>query len=229
MAKNKYYSGQFNKQNGNQTFAATQSETQVENQEEQQMDNSEEEQQDVVETSDAQEAEKVIPAAPQVVEEELKKSDETKKTTTTVSSDKKGFKPVYKIELELTSYMEEMNPKKPIDPEVGGKWQYSLYTILRNIFNTDSQEQFNAEFNTVLGFFHKNKKSDNALSENFIYRPYMWTGSEKEYVVFRKLIQLIIETADHKARKSFASKIDFSKTFGELKEQERQLLINFYG
>lgn len=216
MAKHKYYSGNFNKQGGNQPSASSQPEVS----------------EDSVVTEEQQEEQPKVVATEEVVEKQEEPQvvqEEPKKNKSAVSVEKKGFKPVYKIELELTSYMDEMNPKKPIDPEVGGKWQYSLYTILRNIFNTDSQEQFNAEFNTVLSFFHKNKKNDNALSENFIYRPYMWTGSDKDYVVFRKLIQLIIETADPKVRKSFASKVDFSRTFAEMKEQERQLLINFYG
>jgi hypothetical protein len=215
MAKNKYYSGSFNKQDSNNDSVLESDESISE-------ETTTEEQ--VTETVKEEVTKPVVSSsAPQVVEEvkQVKKQNST--------SEQKGFKPVYKVELDLTSYMEEMDPKKAINPEEGGKWQYSLFTILRNIFNTDSQEQFNAEFNTVLNFFNKNRKADNALSENFIYRPYMWTGSEKEYVVFRKLIQLIIETADPKGRKSFVSKIDFSKTFSEMKEEERQKLINFFG
>lgn len=175
---------------------------------------------------------------PEVTVEELEVTEETSTVTTSEvppsspkssTSTVKGFTAVYKIELELQNYMEALDPKKAINPEEGSKWQYSLYTILRNIFKAESQEQFNNEFNTVLAFFNKNRKKDNALSENFIYRPYMWPGGDQEYVVFRKLIQLIIETADPKVRKSFMQRVDLSKYLAEMTEAERQMLINFYG
>lgn len=146
----------------------------------------------------------------------------------TVQPTKEGFKPVFKIELELTSYAEAMDKNKAIDPEEGGRWQYSLFTTIRNTLNNKSQEEFNKEWNTMLLFFNKNKAS--IFNENFMFRfPEQWPGSANEFTTFRRIVYTIIQTADPKARKKAIAEINLDMVTSGLTEAQRSNLLNFYG
>lgn len=148
--------------------------------------------------------------------------------TATVQPVKEGFKPVFKIELELTSYAEAMDKSKAIDPEEGGRWQYSLFTTIRNTLNNKSQEEFNKEWNTMLLFFNKNKAS--IFNENFMFRfPEQWPGSANEFTIFRRIVYTIIQTADPKARKKAIAEINLDMVTTGLTEAQRSNLLNFYG
>lgn len=139
-----------------------------------------------------------------------------------------GFTPVFKVELDLNNYAEAMDAKKVINPEEGGRWQYSLFTLIKNILGAKNQEEFNKEWNTVLVYFNKNK--DTIFNEKFIFRfPEQWPGSAKEFTTFRRLVYTIIQTADHKTRKKAIIDINLNMVCENLTEQQRTFLINFYG
>ena len=143
------------------------------------------------------------------------------------SQAQKGFKPVYKVELELTGYAEAMDKSKPMVPAEGGKWQYSLFKAIKSIFLAKSQEDFNNEFNTVLSFFNKNKEG--TFNEKFIFRfPENWAGSQNEYTQNRRLIYLIIQTADPKGRKKALDEINMELVAAGMSEAQKQMLFNFY-
>lgn len=144
-----------------------------------------------------------------------------------VSQHQKGFKPVYKVELELSGYAEAMDKKNTMVPEVGAKWQYSLFKAIKSIFNAATQEAFNNEFNTVLSFFNKNK--DGIFNEKFIFRfPENWPGSQNEFTQNRRLIYLIMQTADPKARRKALDEINMEMVAEGLTEPQKQMLFNFY-
>lgn len=144
-----------------------------------------------------------------------------------VSQPQKGFKPVYKVELELTGYAEAMDKKNVMVPEVGGKWQYSLFKAIKSTFAAATQEAFNSEFNTILSFFNKNK--DGIFNEKFIFRfPENWPGSPNEYTQNRRLVYLIIQTADPKARRKALDEINMEMVAEGLQEDQKQKLFNFY-
>jgi hypothetical protein len=141
---------------------------------------------------------------------------------------KEGFKPVFKIELELSSYSEAMDKSKAINPEEGGKWQYSLFTTIRNTLSNKSQEEFNKEWNTLLLFFNKNKEG--IFNEHFIFRfPEQWPGSSNEFSIFRRILFTIIQTADPKNRKKNLSEINLELVTTGLTEVQRNNILNFYG
>lgn len=141
--------------------------------------------------------------------------------------DKKGFTPVYKVELNLVGYAEAMDISKPIDPEEGGKWQYNLYHTIKNVINADNQADFNQEWTTILQFFFKNK--DGIFNENYIYRfPHYWTGSASEFTSFRRIVYLIIATADPATRRKELASIKLDVVTEGLTEAQRNKLINFY-
>ena len=162
------------------------------------------------------------PAAPEVptvpaVKEELKAKSKTEK----------GFTPVYKVEIDLISYAEAMDNKKSIVPEEGGKWQYSLYNTIKSVLGAKNQEDFNKEFNTILAFFLKNK--DGVFNEKWIFRfPEQWPGSPNEFNFFRRIVYLIIQTADPKGRKKALEDINMEIVTQGLPENQRNMLFNFY-
>lgn len=175
---------------------------------------------EVTQTEQTEQVEKKeeVTEVPQVKEEEKVVS----KTKT------EGFTPVYKVELDLNSYAEAMDKKKAIVPEEGGKWQYSLYTTVKSILNAKTQEEFNAEWNTLLLFFNKNKEG--IFNEKFIYRfPEQWPGSNNEFTSFRRIVYLIIQTADPKARKKGMAEINMTLVTEGLNEAQRNRLLAFYG
>lgn len=146
---------------------------------------------------------------------------------TSESQSQKGFKPVYKVELELSGYAEAMDKKNVMVPEQGGKWQMSLFKAIKSCFAAASQEVFNAEFGTVLNFFNKNK--DGIFNEKFIFRfPENWPGSPNEYTQNRRLVYLIIQTADPKGRKKALEQINMEKVAEGMTEPQKQMLFNFY-
>jgi hypothetical protein len=139
----------------------------------------------------------------------------------------KGAISVYNVEASLLSYSEAMDKSKVIAPEEGGKWQYNLYTTLMKIINNKEQETFNNEYNTMLLFMHNNREG--VFNERYIFRfPEYWPGSDKEFIVFRRLIHVAITTANPKTRKSAMADILLDKATEDLSELQKQKLFNFY-
>lgn len=177
------------------------------------------------ETGDAEVKAPEAPAAEIKPAEVAKPAVEQPKASATQSQ--KGFKPVYKVELELTGYAEAMDRKNTVVPEQGGKWQYSLFKAIKSCFAAKSQEDFNNEFNTILSFFNKNK--DGIFNEKFIFRfPENWPGSATEYTQNRRLVYLIIQSADHKGRKKALEQINMEMVAEGMTEAQKQMLFNFY-
>lgn len=173
-------------------------------------------------------AQETVTAAP-VVQDTKPAEAEAAKTEpkSSHSQPQKGFKPVYKVELELIGYTEAMDKAKPMVPADGGKWQYSLFKAIKSIFLAKSQEDFNNEFNTVLSFFNKNK--DGIFNEKFIFRfPENWPGSQAEYTQNRRLVYLIIQTADPKGRKKALDQINMEMVAEGMTEAQKNYLYNFY-
>jgi len=157
--------------------------------------------------------------------EVAKPTNEQSKVSATQT--KQGFTPVYKVELELINYAEAMDKKNAMISEQGGKWQYSLFKAIKSCFMATSQEAFNAEFNTVLNFFNKNK--DGIFNEKFIFRfPENWSGSSAEYSQNRRLVYLIIQTADPKNRKKALEQINMMLVAEGMSEPHKQMLFNYY-
>lgn len=179
---------------------------------------------DQAQDSQAPEAAAENTAAPVVQDT---KPAEAPKAKAPVTQTQKGFKPVYKVELELVGYAEAMDKAKTVVPAEGAKWQYALYKAIKNTFLAKSQEDFNNEFNTILSFFNKNK--DGIFNEKFIFRfPENWPGSQNEYTQNRRLVYLIIQSADPKNRKKSLESINMEMIAEGMTEPQKQMLFNFY-
>ena len=104
----------------------------------------------------------------------------------------------------------------------------SLFKAIKSCFAAASQEVFNAEFGTVLNFFNKNK--DGIFNEKFIFRfPEYWPGSATEFVTFRRLVFVILETANVQTRKKKILDINLDMVTENLTETQKTRLVNFYG
>ena len=161
----------------------------------------------------------------EVQEPEVVKETVSEATPATIQE---GFTPVYKVELELSQYAEAMDKQKVVNPEEGGRWQYSLFTNIRSILNANTQEEFNKEWSTILNFFNKNK--DGIFNERFIFRfPEYWPGSATEFVTFRRLVFVILETANVQTRKKKILDINLDMVTENLTETQKTRLVNFYG
>lgn len=166
----------------------------------------------------------------------VKEGTEEKEITDPVKSEEEvqpkptnqeGFKAVYKIELNLNSYAEAMDKNKSINPVEGGKWQFSLFTTIKSIFNAKDQEEFNNEWNTLLNFFETNK--DGIFNENFIFRfPEYWSGSQTEFTTFRRLIHTILNTSNPVTRAKSVNFINLNMVTENMTEAHRNRLFNFY-
>lgn len=138
-----------------------------------------------------------------------------------------GFKPVFKIQFDLDAYNDAMGRGKSVDPDEGGKWQYSLFTTIRGIFGAKDQEEFSKEWTTLLAYFLKEK--DGIFNENFLFRfPNNWPGSAAEFALFRRLAYVAIQTADPKTRRKELKDLDLEKVTEGLTEEQRGKFINFY-
>lgn len=176
--------------------------------------------------------EQVTPVVEKQPEPEVKKTVVVKEPVAVPVQQKqppsKETKPVYKIELDLTTYVEAMAPTNVIDPVEGGKSQNFLFMILRGILNAKDQETFNKEWSTLLNFV--NKDTTKTFTEGFAFRfPEQWTGSNRDYATFRRLVYLIIQTADPKQRKKNAQDINLEMVTENMNEAQRSYVLNFYG
>lgn len=131
-------------------------------------------------------------------------------------------------QVDLISYIEAMDPKKPINPKEGGRWQYSLFTIIRNTLNTEDQELFNQLWNSILIEAYKQK--DAVFSENFVFRfPAEWPGTSNEYTSFRRLITLINMSANPQTRRQEVANLNIQKVTEFLSQAQHAKIVNFYG
>ena len=182
-------------------------------------------QQEVAEQSDATQ-EVVTKEQPVVAEEKVAEAVKSKASHSVQKEER--FTPVYKVELDLIGYAEAMDSKKAVVPEEGGRWQYSLFTSIKNVLNTADQNQFNKEWATILNFFHKNKNG--IFNEKFLFRfAEHWTGSTTEYTTARRLLFTLIQTADPKTRRTALASIKLDMVTEGLTEAQRVKLLNFYG
>lgn len=140
---------------------------------------------------------------------------------------KESFTPVFKVEIDLISYSEVMDPKNSISSEEGAKWQYNLFSVIRRTFNVSTQEEFNKEWTTILNFFNKHK--DGIFNERYMFRFLEnWPGSPSEYIAFRDMVFLLIQTADPKVRKSYLRDKTTDHYANVLTEQQKNTLLAYY-
>jgi hypothetical protein len=160
----------------------------------------------------------------QTLEEDIKDTEVEKVTETSVAE---KSTPSNELESYLINFIETTSVEAILTPEEIARAQFGLFNKIKSIFSSRDQEDFNKKFKAVLSFF--NKSDDKELSLNFIFRhPYAWPGSKTEYDIFRRMIYLIVETANPKNRKKALEGISLEKVSEGLSQKEKEMLVNFY-
>lgn len=131
------------------------------------------------------------------------------------------------IERDLVSYMEAVDPSKPVTLEFGASWQNSLFVTIRRVINNQDPAVFRTEWSTLLAFFHKHQEQ--LFNENFMFRFQAgWKGSAVDFKMFRHLVYLAIRTADPKTRKSAVHDCNLGKIVEGLPATASSNLVSFY-
>lgn len=134
---------------------------------------------------------------------------------------------MHKVEFELNNFAEAMDPKKSITKEAAAQWHMTLFLLIKRVLSTEEQSDFNTEWGTLLGFVNKNR--DGVYSEKWIFRHTdAWSGSGSEFNQYRRLIMLILNTADPKTRKAAMADINFELLVEGLKPVQVNRLGSFY-
>lgn len=169
----------------------------------------------------------------QPVVEEVQPTRGNTKTTQVVdespllSKKDHGAMLMHKIEFELNNFAEAMDPKRSITKEEAAQWHMSLFLLIKRVLNTPEQADFNIEWGTLLGYINKNR--DGVYSENWIFRHTdAWSGSGAEFNQYRRLIVLILNTANPKTRKAEMANINFERLVEGLKQAPVNRLGAFY-
>lgn len=137
------------------------------------------------------------------------------------------FQKADKIAQQLGDYMYTMNPKKAMDPVLGGQWQKTLFILLRGILANQDQTTFRQEWTTVLNVFNENKEG--VFHENYIFRfPQHWNLSTSEVTLFRRLVTVIIQTADPEERTGYSSKARLDLVTEGMTEVAKNNFLNYY-
>lgn len=149
------------------------------------------------------------------------------KTPPTTNQEKTMNTPPVKmlpVQTELLALSHKLSPTKPVD----GRWQYSLFELIRNTIEKEQPEGFDRVWSSILMFFHRSKGS--LFSETHILRMGdNWPGSENDFSLYRRMIHVITQTANPETRMREAALINMSLATTHLSEEGRNRVISFYG
>lgn len=134
---------------------------------------------------------------------------------------------VVAIEQQLISYVEEVKPSKALSPVTIGQWQKSLYQLLISVLSNQDPAVFRREWNTVLNVANKNREG--VFHENYIFRaPQHWGLSDQEATLFRRILSVILETANPENRQGLTNRVLLERATQGMTEVAKNNFLNFY-
>lgn len=134
---------------------------------------------------------------------------------------------VVAIEQQLISYVEEVKPSKALSPVTIGQWQKSLYQLLISVLGNQDPAVFRREWNTVLNVANKNREG--VFHENYIFRaPQHWGLSDQEATLFRRILSVILETANPENRQGLTNRVLLERATQGMTEVAKNNFLNFY-
>lgn len=134
---------------------------------------------------------------------------------------------VVAIEQQLISYVEEVKPSKALSPATIGQWQKSLYQLLISVLGNQDPAVFRREWNTVLNVANKNREG--VFHENYIFRaPQHWGLSDQEATLFRRILSVILETANPENRQGLTNRVLLERATQGMTEVAKNNFLNFY-
>lgn len=185
--------------------------------------------QPVIEVAQETAQESTQPEVVETVVEVKPVVEERKQAVTEVKQDPpvNRSKAVKSVRTQLVTYHEVMNPTKPISEQAGGKAQFTLYKLIRSILSEDDQAAFKEKWTEVLSYFLEFEKE--LFNENYIYRfPNTFPGSDLDISIWRRLMWILIATANPATRRKNMNKIILEKALEGLSVKERENLIGYY-
>lgn len=134
---------------------------------------------------------------------------------------------VVAIEQQLISYVEEVKPSKALSPVTIGQWQKSLYQLLISVLSNQDPAVFRREWNTILNVANKNREG--VFHENYIFRaPQHWGLSDQEATLFRRILSVILETANPENRQGLTNRVLLERATQGMTEVAKNNFLNFY-
>lgn len=127
----------------------------------------------------------------------------------------------------VLDYMQAMDPKKPVNADIGSRYQVSLYRAITRTIN-NLGDDFDLVFTAILRLFADN--GSDVFAERFVFRFMDSVNlSSDEIKGYQRLLNLLINTADPKGRASGLKMTDFNKTleFGLTEEGRARVLTYF--
>lgn len=129
------------------------------------------------------------------------------------------------LERSLVSYVDSITKEK--DAAKLGKIQISFFNLLRKSLGKPTGE-FRTDWNLILKIARNN--ANGAFSELELFKGASgWTGSENEYMIFRRLCFIITLTMHPNTRTKNIESVNLNMVVNGLTQQERTNLLNFYG
>lgn len=126
----------------------------------------------------------------------------------------------------LMDYAKTVVVGKPITVKDAVANNQSLLALFKVILS-QSQEEFNKDWNTVLSVFNKYKTETFNERMLFRYSEY-WTDGQKNYNLYRVLVTLAINTANPDTRRLYLNSINLEKFNLSLSPSQMQKIIAFY-
>ncbi len=135
---------------------------------------------------------------------------------------------------KLERYMNEMDPKKPMDDDTAGRWQVQLFGVMMAIINRIPMEDFEAAFTVLLRTFALNQNTINdVFYEANVFRAmsHIQLTNEEDRQTFLYVTHLLKVSADPKGRAVALRQVDLKKALGSrsITEAGRQRVLNYLG
>lgn len=129
------------------------------------------------------------------------------------------------IEQSLLAYSSALKPTST--SEMLCKAGEGFFKVLRKVLATNDPEQFRREWTTILNFVNKHRAE---FREDLVFSgPAHWSGSEVEYTVFRRLVYLVIATAEPAKRRDLSKTINPAQLSMGMSAVESENLNSYYG
>lgn len=130
----------------------------------------------------------------------------------------------------LISYVEGMGKGTNVDDATGARYQYTLWSTIKNVINNYTPKDFKDAWNLILAFYKNHSGDGDAFSPKRINRfAHAWHYPEEELTALQAINDLIMLTMDHTKRSGNLRLISFEKTLRVgFTEEGRQRVMTYY-
>lgn len=133
------------------------------------------------------------------------------------------------IASKVAMYIEKMNANVQVNETTGANNQLELYHFLNKIFG-HKPSRFKILYRWLLITVGNSRKSKGAFCDRYAMRFHSWMNlSTSELTLYRRLLNLVLVTADIKAKNEVVSKVDIRSITETMKDRiARDNILMFY-